>query len=152
VTGRSSPDEADRVDQSFEAGLAGDGIEAGDTGEAGLGGVTGDGGVTGEATETGLTGVIGLGAVVGEGVTMLSLVTVKSSGTVAFTSSPGTVMLGTSTLVEPETRGMALAVVTAPAVTTPRLRAPAAPTAIQFFASMWVILPRVFRGPGGADP
>jgi len=98
-----------------EAGLAGDGL-IGDT-------------VFGEFTEIGE---------VGDGLTMLSLFTrkVTSAPPVPFTSAE--VEPVRSPL--PVNSGIALAAVTAPLAITPRLRAPAAPMAIQFFGLRFVAM------------
>jgi hypothetical protein len=138
--------------ESTEAGLAGDAGLAGLAGEAGLGGVSTEAGLAGEAglsTETGETGEFveagDVGDVVEAGETMLSLSTRKSRSPEVVPSSSVVEMPGTERPVAFSMRGIALATLAAPPAMTPRLRAEAAPTAIQFLVSMMILPLRAVR-------
>ncbi|BAU31298.1 metallophosphoesterase [Microcella alkaliphila] len=125
--------------------LAGDGALGGDGSDTGLGGeststLTGE---IGDCAETGLIGDTVFGELtetgeVGEGLTMLSLDTrkVTSAPPVPFTSAEVAPVRSPSLV----NRGIALAAVTAPPAITPRLRALAAPMAIQFLGLRFVAM------------
>jgi hypothetical protein len=152
------------IDQSTESTLAGELTEAGLAGDAGLAGLAGEAGLAGlggVSTEAGLTGEAGLSTEAGEtgefveagdggdvveaGDTMLSLSTRKSRSPEVVPSSSVVEMPGTERPVAFSMRGIALATLAAPPAMTPRLRAEAAPTAIQFLVSMMVLPLRAVR-------
>jgi hypothetical protein len=136
------------------AGVGGVSTEAGDSGLAGLIGLAGESGDAGVCAETGEAGVCAEGVDVGDGVagdeldvgeTMLSLSTVKSRSAELPSSSVTLVRPGTLRPLTFSMSGIALAMLAAPPAATPRLSAPAAPTAIQFLVSMIVSSLRASR-------